>query len=216
MISWRDVWLSGGPMAILKNIPQQFSEVKDTDEEFLWTGAPEFLPFFCMGLPFLVFGLLWGTIDYFGFIRNMEPGQSSFFTLFMAWHLFPLWGSILNLFRLILVYDNTFYAITNKRVMTRSGFWGTDFNAIDYDKITDVQVTVNPLENMIGVGSVTFSSGKFDSDPLKRSFIGVAEPYEVFKKVKTVSVDVKTDWNYPNKLRPDENPGYRTKYDPKN
>jgi hypothetical protein len=28
-------------------------------------------------------------------------------------------------------------------------------------------------------------------------------------------VDVKTDWNYPNALRPEENPGYRTKYNPK-
>ena len=28
-------------------------------------------------------------------------------------------------------------------------------------------------------------------------------------------VDIKTDWNYPNKLRPEENPGYDTKYEPK-
>lgn len=119
--------------------------------------------------------------------------------------------------RLILVHKNTFYAITNKRVMMRSGFWGIDFNAIDYDKISDIQVTVNPLENMLGVGTIRISAGKVSSkgSPLTDDFIAVSNPYEVFKKIKTVMVDVKTDWSYPNKLRPDENPGYNTKYEPK-
>ncbi|MFH1655676.1 MAG: PH domain-containing protein [Candidatus Omnitrophota bacterium] len=200
-------------------LPQQFQVVKDSDEEFIWIGEPKFLPFLCSGIPFLIIGLIWGAIDY-GFIRGLgsaEKGPSLWFIVpFFALHLFPFWGSILNMVRLVLVHKNTFYAITNKRVMMRSGFWGIDFNSIDYDKISDIQVTVNPLENALGVGTVRFSAGKVGSkgNPLTDDFIAVENPYEVFKKVKTVSVDVKTDWNYPNKLRPGENPGYRTKYDP--
>jgi hypothetical protein len=38
---------------------------------------------------------------------------------------------------------------------------------------------------------------------------------EVFKMVKQTSVDIKTDYNYPNALRPETNPGYKTKYDRK-
>ena len=34
--------------------------------------------------------------------------------------------------------------------------------------------------------------------------------------VKQTSVNIKTDFNYPNALRPDTNPGYKTKYDRKN
>ena len=119
------------------------------------------------------------------------------------------------MFRLILVHKNTFYAITNKRVMIRSGFWGIDFKAIDYDKISDIQVSVNPLENTLGVGTIRFSAGRVSSKEylLTDDFIAVPTPYEIFKKLKTVSVDVKTDWNYPNKLRPEENQGYRTKYE---
>lgn len=198
-------------------LPQQFREVKDQDEQFFWVGRPEFTPFVCTGLPFLILGILWGSMDYFGFIRHMKADQMGFAIPFFLLHLFPFWGSILNIFRLALVHKNTFYAITDKRVMMRSGFWGTDFNAIDYDKITDVQVTVNPLENSLGVGTVRFSAGQIGRRgySLTNNFIAIRKPYDVFKQVKSVGVDVKTDWNYPNELRPKNNPGYNTKYKPK-
>jgi hypothetical protein len=202
------------------NLPQQFHTVKDADENFIWVGEPMFFPFLCTGIPFLIIGLLWGAIDYFGFIQHMGSQKGfpvGFAVPFFTLHLFPFWGSILNMLRLILVHKNTFYAITNKRVMMRSGFWGIDFNAVDYDKISDIQVTVNPLENILGVGTIRISAGKVSSkgSPLTDDFIAVKNPYEVFKKLKTVMVDIKTDWNYPNKLRPEENPGYNTKYEPK-
>jgi len=202
------------------NLPQQFHTVKDADENFIWVGEPMFFPFLCTGIHFLIIGLLWGAIDYFGFIQHMGSQKGfpvGFAVPFFTLHLFPFWGSILNMLRLILVHKNTFYAITNKRVMMRSGFWGIDFNAVDYDKISDIQVTVNPLENILGVGTIRISAGKVSSkgSPLTDDFIAVKNPYEVFKKLKTVMVDIKTDWNYPNKLRPEENPGYNTKYEPK-
>jgi len=69
---------------------------------------------------------------------------------------------------------------------------------------------------MMGVGSIRFSTGELTSKgtALFKTFVSVPYPYEVFKQIKTVSEDVKTDWNYPNKLRPEDNPGYETKYTP--
>ncbi len=200
------------------NLPQDFQVIKDNDENFIWVGEPMFFPFICSGIPFLVIGLLWGAVD-FGILKSAgakNGAPTGFLLLFLAFHSLPFWISIFNMLRLLLVHKNTFYTITNKRVMMRSGFWGIDFNAIDYDKITDVQVNVNPLENMLGVGTIRISSGKVNDkgDQITDNFIAVENPYEVFKKIKTVMVDVKTDWNYPNKLRPDENPGYNTTYDP--
>jgi hypothetical protein len=100
--------------------------------------------------------------------------------------------------------------------MTRSGFWGIDIKAIDYDKIIDIEVNVNPIENLFGVGTIkAFSGGAGDdSRRLNDRFIAISNPYEVFKKIKEVSVDIKTDWNYPNAMRPAENPGYKTQYNP--
>ena len=103
------------------NLPSEFNAVKDSDEYIIWFGKPALIPFLFSGVPFLIFGLMWGAIDYFVFIRNMT-GQEWFLYIFFALHLFPFWGSILNFVRLALVYDNTSYAATNKRLMMRSGF----------------------------------------------------------------------------------------------
>jgi hypothetical protein len=195
------------------SLPKEFEAVKDRNEEILWVGKPNFIAFIIRGIPLLVLGLIWGSIDYFGFIRNSNI-PLGFGIPFFALHLLPLWAGILNMMRLLLVHRNTCYAFSNKRMMMRSGFWGTDFKAIDYDKISDIEVNVNPVENMLGVGTIqTFSGRVSDKDGrIYDQFIGIKEPYEVFKRIKEVSLDVKTDISYPNALRPHYNPGYSTSY----
>ena len=199
------------------NIPPAFQAVRDKDERILWVGTPARLPFLVSGVPFLVLGLLWGAIDYFGFIRNMKGIPLGFAIPFFALHLFPFWGSILNMLRLYLVVDNTCYAVTSRRLMMRSGFWGTDFKAIDFDKIADLEVNVNPIENAYGVGSIRAFSGQTTSKGTRifDRFVAIANPYEVFKLIKEASTDVKTDYSYPNALRPPTNPGYPTQYKPR-
>lgn len=208
-------------MQTVDKLPPEFETVKDDDESIYWTGQPELVPFLARGIPFLIFGLFWGAFDYFFFMRFFSfGGMQTFIILFMLLHLFPFYGSIINMIRLILVHHNTYYAYTNKRLMMRSGFFGIDFKAIDYDKIQNIEVNVNPLEKLFNVGSVRAFTGEFiqtknGSRPVFSEFSSIHDPYEVFKQIKQVSVDIKTDWNYPNKLRPDENPGYNTKYTPK-
>lgn len=207
--------------AITTPTPQQFEAVRDPNEQIYWTGRPAFLPFILAGVPFLIVGLLWGAMDYFGFIRHLLHGGShkivGFAIPFFALHLLPLWLSLLNMARLFLVYGNTCYAYTNRRLMMRSGFWGIDFKTIDYDKIQELEVDVDPIEQMLGVGTIRAFSGNTTSKGMRiyDEFVGIPRPYDVFKSIKQVSVDIKTDWNYPNALRPEDNPGYRTQYTPK-
>ena len=205
---------------MINSLPEQFKSVLDTDEKILWQGKPVFIPFFATGLPFFFFGILWGVMDY-GFIKQSffsTQGTLNYTMVpFFLLHLAPLWLGTLNLVRSVLAYHNVSYVITNKRVILRSGFWGIDFAAIDYDKINDMVVTVNPLEQMFGVGTIRIDSGRTTSRGVSMSdaMIAIKNPYEVFKTFKTTTVNIKTDWNYPNKLRPAENPGYKTKYKPK-
>lgn len=200
-------------------LPPQFQGILDHNERVLWLGTPKWLPFILTGVPFLVIGCAWGAMDYFGFIRHMGNGISGppagFIIPFFMLHLFPFWGGILNMLRLMLVHSNTFYAFTDKRLLIRSGFWGTDFKAIDYDRIQDLTVTVNPIENLLGVGSIKAFTGAYTTKgaPVFDRFTAIEEPYEIYRRLKEISLDVKTDWNYPNALRPESNQGYKTRLD---
>ena len=199
------------------NLPAEFEAIRDKNERLLWVGRPALIPFLLSGVPLLLFGLCWGAFDYFGFIRHMPRAMAGFAIPFFALHLFPFWASILNVVRLALVHGNTFYAITDKRILIRSGFWGTDFNALDYDNVRDAAVSVGPVENMLGVGTIRVATAGVTArgNSTATSLVAVAHPYDVFKQLKQVSLDAKTDWEYPNAKRPATNPGYTTQYDPK-
>lgn len=203
------------------NLPPQFGAVLDHDEKVLWVGNPTLVPFLLSGIPLLIFGLLWGSFDYFMFIKRFvghsKAGAEAYGMLAVfAVHMIPCWLGIGNMLRLCLVFGNTCYAFSNKRILLRTGFWGIDFKSIDFDRLQEIDVTVNPIENMLGVGSLKMFSGGMTAKgaPTFNFFIGIEKPYEVYKQLKTVTVDVKTDWNYPNALRPGQNKGYKTDYSP--
>ena len=198
------------------SLPPPFEASRDRDEEILWVGQPNFTAFVIRGIPFLIFGLLWGAFDYFGFIRNMGKEMAGLAIPFFALHLFPFWASILNMIWLFLVHGNTCYAFSNKRLMM-SSFRGTDFKGIDHNKISDMEVNVNPVENLLSVGTIQAFSGRVSDigGRIYDKFIGINDPYGVFKRIKEVSVDIKTEWNFPNAMRLEVNPGYQSKYERK-
>ncbi|HEV8233654.1 MAG TPA: PH domain-containing protein, partial [Gemmatimonadaceae bacterium] len=82
---------------------------------------------------------------------------------------------------------NTYYAVTPKRLMLRSGFWGTDFASFDLSQIANLEVTVNPIENAHGVGTIRFYSNSITSNggrTVLGRFIGISNPYEVYKLIR--------------------------------
>lgn len=207
-------------MPQFEHVPTQFEAIKDFDEVILWSGKPSFIPFLAQGIPFLIIGIVWLAFDLMFFENLGNSGfneMGGFITIFMLLHLFPFWGSLLNMMRLILIYRNVNYAITTKRVMLRSGFFGIDIKTIDLDKILNLEVNVGPLENLFHVGSIRIFSGetthtKNGIQSIHDIFKAIAEPYAVFKQLKQSSMDIRADINYPNQLRPDQNPGYSTTY----
>lgn len=209
--------------------PRAFKDVADSNEEFYWTGTPVFLPFVLSGVPFLICGLIWGAFDLFLFMTgatvksrgNQLTGTGAKF--FLLVHSAPFWLALFNMVRLYLVHGNTHYALTNKRIMIRTGFFGTDFRSIDYDQISDVEVVVGPIDTMFECGSInpftgrdmmshTYRNSRSFLQPTHGAFLCIKEPYQVFRLLKELSVNIKTDWQYPNALRPENNPGYNTKY----
>ncbi len=194
----------------------EFDNIKDDDENILWTGKPEFVPFVLNGLGAFTGAVIFFLIGYFT-VQNMGKGfegQINFYYIFSA---LPLLFVTLNFLKRIFSYTNTSYAYTSKRIMIRTGFIGIDIKSIDYDKVSDIEVTVNVLEKIFSAGSIRFFSGRTETNDgttakLYDKWEAISDPYGVFKRVKQVSADIKTDYNYPNALRPDTNPGYHTQY----
>jgi hypothetical protein len=202
-----------------KNLLPEFDSVKDDDEEILWTGKPKFLPYLATGVGAGIGAFIFVGI-YYLMTKNVknEDGSTGGFQIWFA--ALPIGFFLWEFFRKMFSYGNTSYGYTNKRVMIRTGFIGTDFKSIDYDKISDIEVTVNFIERAFNVGTIKFFSGRTETDEGRTTKLydrweAIESPYEVFKKVKQVSIDIKTDFNYPNALRPETNPGYKTKYDRK-
>lgn len=201
---------------------EEFNDILDANERIVWSDKPNFTVHIISGIPFLILGLIWGGIDLMFFKGFSSMGAPTLFNgfmgAFMFLHLAPLWLSILNMLRLILTYKNTHFAITNKRVIRKSGFMGVDYQTRDFDKISHMEVNVNPVEKILKSGSILIDvnqvkSGNNRSISTGIKLHGIQEPYEVFRKLKTMSLDIKTDIQFPNEYRPETNSGYNTEYD---
>lgn len=204
---------------VKKNLLPEFDSIMNEGEKILWFGKPKFIPYifsdFVPGIFTLSFGIIWLLVSI-----NIKPDNKALgadWNYFWLFGLLPILQVFYSLLNKILSYSNTAYAYSDRRVMMRSGFIGTDFKIIDYDKISDIEVTVSVIERMYNVGTIRFFSGRTQTDEgnttkLYDMWTAIENPYEVFKMVKQVAVDIKTDYNYPNALRPELNPGYTTKY----
>lgn len=196
----------------------EFQSVTEPDEKILWQGKPVFLPFIFHAVPVLLFGLVWGAMDL-GLVdaasgNAAKPTDVHVLAYFTIVHSIPAWGSILYCLYVILSYRNKLYAYTNRRMLIRSGVLGTSFKSIDYDRIQELDVVVGFIDRLFDVGTVRAFSGNTTSkgSPIYDRFVSIRDPYNVYRAIKGVEVDVKTDWSYPNALRPMVNPGYRTDY----
>lgn len=200
-------------------LPPEFEAVTEPGEKILWTGRPVFWPFVLHAIPILCFGLLWGLMDLgiLGHAVATTKGHSAFPLIpFAILHSFPAWGSISYAVYLVLVYGNTVYAYTNRRLLMRSGVIGMSFKSVDYDTVQELDVNVGVIDRLFGTGTVRAYAGRNTSKGARiyDQFVSIANPYEVFRAIKGVEVDVKTDWKYPNALRPAVNPGYQADYQP--
>ncbi len=113
--------------------------------------------------------------------------MGNFFRLFL---LIPVAFFLFNFLSKLFAYSNTRYAYSNRRVMIRSGIIGTDFKVIDYDKISDMQVTVNLVERLFNAGTIKFYSGRTQSDEgtivkIYDRWEAIDNPYEVFRQLST-------------------------------
>lgn len=194
----------------------EFRDILDRNERVIWSDKPHILVHLASGLPLFIIGILWGLMDIF-MIGGFVGSGFGFLNIFMLFHMLPLWVGVGNMIRLIFVYRNTYFGYTDKRVIIKTGFMGVDYKTKEFYNIDNIEVNVGPLENMLGVGTIRIDEGYVRSGKHSRRvgnrLYGIQNPYDIFRNLKEIVTDIKTDINYPNDYRPETNKGYNTKYD---
>ena len=193
----------------LKNI----EDVIGSDEQILWSGKPKkraflinaFTKMLPIALIWLLFdgafiGLMIGTMD------EIPASVKIFMAVFFLFHLMPVCIWLSNVLTANRQHENLEYAFTNKRIIIKSGIIGIDFKNIYYSEIDSVNLRVGLVDRIEKVGDIYIKS------------IGGANvlydlenPYTLTEKLQKIVVDIKTDIQFPNNLRPAENDGYSTK-----
>lgn len=194
----------------LKNI----EDVIGPDEQILWSGKPKkraylinaFTKMLPIALIWLIFdggfiGLMIGTMD------EIPAPVKIFMAVFFLFHLAPVWIWLSHVLTANRQHENLEYAFTQKRIIIKSGIIGIDFKNIYYSEIDSVNLRVGLVDRIEKVGDIYIKS------------IGGANvlydlenPYTLTEKLQKIVVDIKTDIQFPNNLRPAENDGYNTKY----
>lgn len=171
---------------------ENFEQIKTENEKFVWTDKPNFLPFMASLIPIFIFAIIWGSFDFFFFIKPMlldkehSSSVDTFTIAFFGFHLIPVWIALISLFYQPLNHKKTFYALTDQRILIRSGVIGTDYKSYSLKSISDLNVNVGILDNANNTGTISFCTGHFDSNGKaeKGKLIGIQKPYEIFKLIQ--------------------------------
>ena len=191
-------------------------DVVSPDEKVLWRGKPNAMSYVLANmLKMLPIALIWLAFDgtfIFIFSRGMISGDIPtnvlwFVIPFFMLHLAPVWIWIGKTVKSVREVRNMEYAITDKRIILRSGMIGIDFKFINYAEIDSVNVKVGLIDRIFRVGDIYVNSS-INSGVLW----DVEDPYKIGNALQRVTMDIKSDIHYPNAMRSDSNPGYQTGY----
>lgn len=205
-----------------------------SNEKILWKGKPNKRCFILEGIfnPMLPFALVWFLFDSLfiaAFIGGAAtPGAPAVFSIFplifFLFHLMPVWiylGGVIFVFRR---YQHTEYIVTDKGVYISGGLFSYTCNMKPFTELARVNIHRGIIDQIIGVGDVVLTSNnvadlyssniRVNGRPLDvgTTIADIKDYRKVFELIKKLQEDIYTDTMYPNALRPEENQGYRTKY----
>lgn len=200
-------------------------ELLDPGEDIVWEGKPDkvtyvigfpFMYLFAFGwLAFVIF-FLWGISG-----TGAPPGLALLLIPFFLLYLMPVWVTVGGVIYRLINWKYKNYVITEKRVYIESGIIGRDVKTIAFSDIREPEVRVGFIERFRNCGSINLTPylamrNSGNQGVMTRGTLQhISDPYVVYKLIKQMSLDIKSDMEYPNALRPEENPGYNTEYRPK-
>jgi membrane protein YdbS with pleckstrin-like domain len=199
----------------------------NSGEHVLWTGKPNkavfikeriFSPLFIVAAVWLMFDLAF-IGGFLGMASDNLPFSPLLLVPFFALHLLPVWIYIFRVVFAFREWRNTDYMVTDKAVYATKGVFTTNCDRKTFQEITNVSVHQGIIDKSHNVGDVFIITGfttnsKGQSIKQGINIIDVEDYLEVYKLITRTGTDIFSDTMYPNDLRPKENHGYKTKYNP--
>jgi membrane protein YdbS with pleckstrin-like domain len=189
-------------------------------EKILWEGKPKKNAFIATkSLTMFPIAIIWLMLDL-GFIASsIMEGEMLFFIIpFFTLHLMPVWIWLANVFTASRRYKNTGYYVTNRRIIIQHGFLAVNEISLFYKDLKNVQIKVGIIDKLFHVGDICFDAGvRYDSRGRKENefvFEELENAPEIYARIQKIILDIQTDIEYPNDMRPATNSGYKTDYRP--
>lgn len=182
------------------------------NENIIWQGKPKKSAFIInKALTMLPFALIWLLFDGFFIVAIISSGDTNalwFIIPFFGLHMMPVWIWLGNIITANKKWQNTHYIVTDKRILIISGFIGMNYITLYYKDIKNVYLNVSAIDKLLKVGDIYFNANSSIN-----SFLDIENAYELYPKIQKIVLDIQTDIQYPNNLRPELNDGYKTRYD---
>ncbi|MBQ7107666.1 MAG: PH domain-containing protein [Clostridia bacterium] len=188
----KDVVLNNGEIVILSEKPKKTA--------FIMKNSLKMLPI----------AVIWFAID-FGFISaSVQEGEMLWFLIpFFTLHLMPVWIWLANAVTANRRWKNTRYFVTNKRIIIQSGFFAINEVSLFYKDLHNAQLNIGLLGKLFHTGSIIFDAGAKENNFV---FEDLENCEQIYSRVQNIILDIQTDMEYPNALRPEINEGYKTDY----
>ena len=171
-----------------------FSLVLDKDETIIKTFRPnKSRAWFGTIITIILLAIIFIPMTIVAFISVPEEGalESGIFCLAFL----IIYAAVVCI--LIALWCNkTVYAVTNKRVLIRTGYIGVDYKSLDYSMVGALTVNVSWVDKLLrkNTGSLAFgsmASPMTNGTVAKFNFSYIDNPYEVYKEIKELIDDSK-------------------------
>ena len=189
-------------------------------EQIFYEGQPDKKCFIFESIfnPLLPFALIWAIIDL-GILGStlMFDKQSSmaFFIIpFMLLHMMPVWIYLGGVVFSVVRHRNTYYIVTDKAIYVSGGVFAKQFNVKPFAELSHINMHRGIFDQMFNVGDIIATSNQLNTNGHAQAITlhSISNYAETFSLIQKLQTDIYTDVMYPNALRPEENPGYDTKY----
>ena len=187
-------------------------------EAILWRGKPKRGAFIATkSLTMLPIAIFWLIFDLNFLNSALNSGSMrGFLILFILVHMMPVWLWLGNMLTAGRRWKNTNYYVTNRRIILQGGFFAVNETSLFYKELRNANVRIGFLNKLFHTGNIVFDNGILSYNKQSRPPMmeDLENAQDVYNRIQRIILDIQTDMEYPNALRPEENPGYETQYRP--